>query len=111
MTVTAAKVSIVVEKLIQEGVAKIVEAAGARGYTLLEGGGKGGHAFHSTERRGLVGEFAIVKFEVIVADRAVAEAIAEKVAATYFGAHSGIVYLEDVEVLRADKFSRGAPPI
>ena len=109
MTVKAVKVSIVVEKLLQEGVAKIVEAAGARGYTLLEGGGKGAHHYHSTERRGLVGEFAIVKIEAIVADRATAEAIADKVAATYFGAQSGIVYLEEVEVLRAEKFAGSAP--
>ena len=110
MTAKAMKVSIVVEKLLQDGVAKIVEAAGARGYTLLEGGGKGAHHFHSTERRGLVGEFSIVKFEVIVGDRAMAEAIAEGVARTYFATHSGIVYLEEVEVLRAEKFVGGKPP-
>jgi len=34
----------------------------------------------------------------------VADAIAEQVASTYFRNYSGIVYLEEVEILRREKF-------
>ena len=104
MTYKATKITIVSEKLIQSGITRIVEDAGAAGYTVIEGGGKGQHGLRSTDRPKVVGAFGIVKIEVVVADRGVADAIADKVAASYFENYSGIVYLEEVEVLRPKKF-------
>jgi hypothetical protein len=54
--------------------------------------------------RSLVNAFSLVKIEVIVNTRETAEAIAEKVAETYFQDYAGIVYIDDVEVLRHEKF-------
>jgi nitrogen regulatory protein PII len=104
MTHIATKVSIVTEKLIEKDIEKVVEQNGAKGYTVFEGSGKGSHGLKSLDRPSVVGAFALVKIEVIVADRAVADAIAEQVATTYFTNYSGIVYLEEVEILRREKF-------
>ncbi len=104
MTTKAMKITIVSETLIQAGITGIIEDAGASGYTVLEGGGKGQHGVRSTAGAKVVGAFGIVKIEVIVADRNVAETIANEIAATYFENYSGIVYLEEVEVLRPKKF-------
>jgi hypothetical protein len=100
----ATRISIVAEKLIQDGVVRILEDAGASGYSVFDGGGKGGHGPHPVHRPSIVGEFAIVKIETIVSSRDTAEAIAEQVAAAYFGDHSGVIYLSTVDVLRPDKF-------
>ena len=48
--------------------------------------------------------FNIVRIEVIVADRAAAERIAETVASRFFKQYPGIVYIDQVEVLRPEKF-------
>lgn len=104
MTHQATKISIVTEKLIEAGVEKICLDAGATGYTVFEGSGKGSHGVRTRDRPSVVGAFALVKIEVIVADRATADQIAEKIASTYFQSYPGIVYLETVEILRRDKF-------
>jgi len=102
MTHRAKKVSIVTEKLNEREIEEIVEAAGATGYTVFEGSGKGSHGVKG--RHHLVNDFALVKIEVIVGTLEVAEAIAEQVAERYFDDYAGIVYIDDVEVLRREKF-------
>jgi len=104
MTHKAKKVVIVTEKLILDGVTKIIEAAGAGGYTVVDASGKGSRNVRSANRPRVVDGFPNVKIEVIVADEADANTIAETVAQTYFDNYSGITYLQDVEVLRKQKF-------
>ncbi len=105
MTHRATKISIVVEKLIQDGVTQIIKEAGARGFTVIDGSGEGSHGVYSGERPSIVGAFAIVKIEVIVADAEAAQRIADAVTQRYFEQYAGIVYLETVQVLRPGKFS------
>ena len=62
------------------------------------------HGEHGLGRLSLVNAFSLVKIEVIVSSRDVAEAIAERVADLYFQDYSGIVYIDDVEILRREKF-------
>ncbi len=105
MTHRATEITIVAERLLQEGIVRIIEAAGATGYTVLEGSGKGSHGLRSRERPSVAGgAFDIVKIEVIVAGREAAERIAQEVADAYFSDYAGIVYVEDVEILRPSKF-------
>ena len=104
MTHKATKVVIITEKLILEGVARIIEEAGASGYTVVAAGGKGSRGIRSTARASVVDAFANVKIDVIAVDRAMAERIADEVAARYFENYSGITYLEEVEILRPHKF-------
>ena len=104
MTYRAKRVSIVTERLNEREIERIVEEAGATGYTVFEGSGKGSHGLKTRTRPSMVDAFSLVKIEVIVSDRETAEAIAERVAATYFTNYSGIVYIDDVEILRREKF-------
>ena len=104
MTYKAKRVSIVTEKLNERDIERIVEEAGATGYTVFEGSGKGSHGVKTRDRPSMVEGFSLVKIEVVVADRETAEAIAERVAATCFKHYSGIVYIDEVEVLRREKF-------
>ncbi|MFW5660888.1 MAG: P-II family nitrogen regulator [Oceanicaulis sp.] len=100
----ATKIILVVERLLRDKVVAIVEKEGAKGYTVTEGVGKGEHGLHGSDRPSIAQGFTIVRIEVIVADRAAAERIAQSVADRYFKEYPGIVYMDQVEVLRLEKF-------
>lgn len=103
----AEKVVIITEKIISEGVCKIIESCGATGYTIFAAGGKGSRNNRSTtERASVVDDFANVQIEIIVNNYQMAEAIMDKVKQTYFEDYSGITYLEDIKILRPEKFQR-----
>lgn len=99
----AKKIVIITEKLVVDGVVKIIERTGATGYTIFSAGGKGSRGIRSEDRPRVVDGFANVQIDVITTEE-VANKIAEEVAATYFENYSGITYLEDVEILRPAKF-------
>ena len=99
----AKKVVIITEKLIADKVAKLIEACGAKGYTVTAAGGKGSRGVRS-DRGGASDAFVNVKFEIIVASADMANEITDTVAETLFDNYSGITYLEDVEILRPQKF-------
>lgn len=102
----AKKVVIVAEKMLTEKICNIIESSGARGYTVVPAGGKGAHHRHFTsERASVVDDFATVRIEVVVSDKTIAESIGKKVVEDCFGNYSGIIYLEDVEILRPAKFT------
>ena len=102
----AKKVVIITEKLILGNVLKIIEDAGATGYTVIAAGGKGSRGVRSEDRPKVVDAFSNVQIDVIVGSDATANRIAEEVANRYFENYSGITYLEDVEILRPHKFER-----
>lgn len=104
MTYKATKIVIITEKLVLREVIRIIEGAGATGYTIVAAGGKGSRGMRSTSRPTVVDEFGNVKIEVITTSRAIADRITEEVAARLFENYSGITYLEEVEVLRSAKF-------
>ncbi|MEM1117347.1 MAG: hypothetical protein AAF845_07690 [Bacteroidota bacterium] len=103
-TTKATRLSIVTEKLNEPEIERIVVRAGATGYTVFDGSGKGSHGAKTRDRASVVRAFSLVKIEVIVAERAIADAIVDEVSATYFGDFSGIVYLDEVEIVRREKF-------
>ena len=100
---TAKKGGIITEKLIADKVAKLVEECGATGYTITSAGGKGSRGVR-TDRGGASEAFVNVKFEIITTSEEKADKILQTVAAKYFENYSGITYLEDVEILRPQKF-------
>jgi len=102
----AKKIVIITEKLIAEGVAKIIEECGATGYTITSAGGKGSRGIRSEKRGVALDAFSNVKIQVITSSEAMANDIASKVANKYFENYSGITYLEDVEILRPQKFEK-----
>lgn len=100
----ASKVIIITEKIILEKVAKVIERAGASGYTVTPAGGKGSRGIRSTGRANVIDELSNVKIEVITGSKEAANRIADEVAEQFFENYSGITYLEDVEILRPHKF-------
>jgi len=102
----AKKVVIIAEKMLSDKICKIIDASGARGYTVVPAGGRGSHHKHYTsERASVVDDFSTVRIEVIVRDKSVAEKIGNEVVEECFKNYSGIVYLEEVEILRPAKFN------
>ncbi|MFK8012706.1 MAG: hypothetical protein AB8B80_11730 [Marinicellaceae bacterium] len=103
----AEKVVIITEKIISKGVCKIIEANGATGYTVVAAGGKGSRNIRlNTERAHVVDDFSNIKIEVIVNNSHMAESIMDEVKEKYFEHYCGITYLEDIRVLRPEKFNK-----
>ena len=91
-------VTIVAERLLQERLLAEIKALGVRGYTLTDAHGSGNRGVRASEWEGLN-----VKIEIVASPETAARLI-EHVAATYFEHHAVIVYQQDVEVVRGDKY-------
>lgn len=105
MTQHASKLVIVTEKVLLKQVAKIIDEAGATGYTVVDAGGKGSRNVRSSGQPSVSDTNANIKFEILTPNREMAVKISDEVAAHFFDNYSGIAYLCDVmEVLHAHKF-------
>ncbi|MEQ9552063.1 MAG: hypothetical protein RIM23_20955 [Coleofasciculus sp. G3-WIS-01] len=105
MTQKASKLVIVTEKVLLKKVAKIIDEAGATGYTVVAAGGKGSRGVRSSGQPAVGDTFSNVKFEVLTPNRDMAVKISDEVAAQFFDDYSGIAYICDVmEVLHAHTF-------
>lgn len=102
----AKKLVIITEKLIADKIAALIEECGATGYTVVDAGGKGSRGVRTVDRGVAQDAYANVKFEVITKDTELADDIANKIADKYFNNYSGIMYEEDVEILRPQKFEK-----
>jgi nitrogen regulatory protein P-II 2 len=91
-------VTIVAERVLRHRLVDEVRALGARGFTLTEATGEGSRGVRASEWEG-----ANIRLETIVPP-AVAERIVEHVSATYFTWHAVIVYVQDVDVVRGEKY-------
>lgn len=87
-------------------IAKIIDEAGAAGYTVMPAGGKGSRGVRSSGEPTVGDTFsANVKFEILTPNRDMAVKISDEVAAQFFDDYSGIAYVCDVmEVLHAHTF-------
>lgn len=112
MTGKATRLVIVTERLLLKDITKIIDAAGATGYTVTAAGGKGSRNVRSSGQPVVSDSFANVKIEVISADPDLVRRIADTVANRYFDNFSGITWLDEVEVHRLHKFraSNGVAP-
>ena len=105
MTQNASKLVIVTEKVLLKKVAKIIDEAGATGYTVVAAGGKGSRGVRSSGQPTVGDTFSNVKFEILTPNRDMAVKISDEVAAQFFDDYSGIAYICDVmEVLHAHQF-------
>ncbi len=104
MTQQASKLIIITEKLLLSQIIKIIDKVGASGYTVLEAGGKGSRNVRSSGQPAVSDTYSNIKIEVLTADRAMAEQIADEVATRFFDNYSGIAYLCQAEVLHAHRF-------
>ena len=102
----ATKLVITTEQFLSERVCEIIEESNAKGYTIVPAGGKGlPNPKHPTLKQATVVEgFDNVKIDVIVHERAIAEEIAKRVLEECFVDYPGVMYLEQVEVGRPERF-------
>jgi nitrogen regulatory protein P-II 2 len=91
-------VTIVAERILRARLIQELQALGARGYTVTEAQGEGSRGVRASEWEG-----ANIRVETIVAP-AVAQSIVDHVAAIYFAHHAVIIYVQDVDVVRGDKY-------
>lgn len=102
----AKKIVIITEKVIVEEVTQFIEDLGASGYTLKIAGGKGSRGVRTNARYAINDANANICIETIIVDETLAVDIAEQVAEQFLGNYSGIVYLEDVSIIRPEKFQK-----
>ncbi len=104
MAKPAKKLVIITEKLLLKQVAKIIDASGASGYTVVETGGKGSRNMRSSGQPSVSDTTSNIKFEVLTDTYDMAVAISDQVAAQFFTDYAGIIYICDAEVLYAHSF-------
>ncbi|MGB7413236.1 MAG: hypothetical protein WA902_03425 [Thermosynechococcaceae cyanobacterium] len=104
MAKPASKLVIVTEKLLLKKIAKIIEEAGATGYTVVDAGGKGSRNVRSTGKPTVSDTDTNVKIEVLTDSRDMAIKISDEVSTQFFGNYSGIAYICAAEVLNSYAF-------
>ena len=100
----AFKLAAIVEKLQLPKVERLLRSENVTGWSVFPGGGKGAEATHPVDGARLVGDFAIVKVEAVLRSRETALRIAETLAGEVMREQPGIVWIETVEVIRAERF-------
>jgi len=104
MVQQASKLVIVTEKLLLKKIAKIIDKAGASGYTVVDAGGQGSRNVRSSGQPTVSDTYSNIKLEVLTRNRDIAVKISDEVAAQFFDDYSGIAYICEAEVLHAHKF-------
>lgn len=105
MSKPAIKLVIVTEKLLMKKIAKIIDEAGATGYTVVPAGGKGSRNVRSAGQPSVSSTaYNDIKIEVLTENREMALKISDQVALEFFEDYAGIAYLCEAEVLSAHQF-------
>jgi len=97
-TVSLKLVTIVAERLFRDQVQEELRTLGAKGFTVTDAIGKGSRGVRASEWEG-----RNVRIETVVAPE-VADRIVEHVAERYFEHYAVIVWVQDVDVVRGDKY-------
>lgn len=98
-TVMLRKVTIVAEALLEDRLLRELRALGTRGFTIGEVRGEGSRGIRAVDWEG-----RNVRIETIVGP-AVADRILEHVSANYFEDYAVIAWVDDVGVVRGDKYA------
>jgi nitrogen regulatory protein PII len=97
-TVALKRVTIIAEALLEERLIRDLKALGSRGHTITEARGSGSRGVRASEWEG-----KNIKLETIVSHE-VAHRILERLTERYFEHYAVIAYLENVEVVRGEKY-------
>ena len=99
MSTTSLKlVTIVAERILEHRLLHQLEELGAKGYTLTEARGKGSQWVRASEWEG-----PDLRIETLVGPE-VADALVSYIAEHYFEHYAIIVYVQNAEVVRGDKY-------
>lgn len=91
-------ITVIAEAILEDQILREFKDLGARGYTLSEVRGEGSRGIRASEWEG-----KNLKIEMLVSPE-VANQIIEHVAERYFPHYAVVTYLQDVQVVRGDKF-------
>jgi len=91
--------TVITEEALERPLIKIINAAGARGYTITEAWGSGCRGVRATG----IEQGANIRVEIIC-EKSVAWEIAQTLHEKYFRDFAMVLYLSDVEVIRGEKF-------
>jgi hypothetical protein len=91
--------TIVTEAVLERELVTEFEALGVRGYTITDARGKGGRGTRKSDWA----QEGNIRIE-IVCETAVAERVAARLRERYYDHYAMILFLQDVFVLRPDKF-------
>lgn len=97
-TVTLKLVTIVAERILEDRLTRTLDELGAKGYTLTQATGRGSRGVRASEWEG-----PDTRIETLVSPT-VAEALVDHIAARYFEHYAVIVYVQDADVVRGDKY-------
>ncbi|MEM7602241.1 MAG: transcriptional regulator [Verrucomicrobiota bacterium] len=101
MKVPLIKISIVTESLLKDEIIELIRKHGATGHTMTKVEGEGSSGRHASDWGG-----RNIKVETLVSAET-ADAIMEDLSDEYFEDYSVIAWLDEVTVLRGDKFLKG----
>jgi hypothetical protein len=91
--------TVVTEAVLERELVAAFEALGVRGYTITDARGKGGRG----RRQSDWAQESNIRIE-IVCEPALAELVAQHLRERYYDHYAMILFLQDVSVLRPDKF-------
>lgn len=91
-------ITIVTERILENRLLRKIEELGAKGYTLTQATGKGSRGVRASEWEG-----PDTRIETLVSEE-VADAILESIAEDYFEHYAVIVFAQDAEVVRGEKY-------
>ncbi|MDX1566232.1 MAG: hypothetical protein R3223_00430 [Longimicrobiales bacterium] len=97
-TTTLKLVTIVTERILEDRLLRALTDLGATGYTLSQATGKGSRGVRASEWEG-----PDTRIESLVSPE-VADAIVEHVAENYFEHYAVILYVQDAQVVRGEKY-------
>lgn len=97
-TVTLKLVTIVTERILEDRLLRMIVDLGAKGYTLSQATGKGSRGVRASEWAG-----PDTRIEALVSAD-VASAIVANISENYFEHYAVIVFVQDAEVVRGDKY-------
>lgn len=99
------KLTVITEKLWCEKICADVGRFGGKGYTVIPAGGQGLHHYHPSEEKAMVvDDFGEVVIVVIFKTEGQAKELGEHILKQYFITAPGILFIEPVQVLRAERF-------
>lgn len=97
-TTTLKLVTIITERILEDRLLRTLDKLGAKGYTLTQATGKGSRGVRASEWEG-----PDTRIETLVSPE-VADAVVANIADNYFKHYAVIVYVQDAEVVRGDKY-------
>lgn len=100
MNIPLKKVTLVAERLLKEGLLKIIRQEGATGYTLTACEGEGSRGVNASDWEG-----RNIQIDTIVSAET-ADRILNRVGDQYMENYAVIAYLSEVSVLRRGKFAK-----